>query len=170
MIPSDGTYSSVRDDGKSMPNVSNDVTFREVQRFRQPWLWALLAFVCVVSSVSGGPGGLVVASVIVLFMWSLRLETEVRDDGLYLKLAPLHRSFRHVAWEAIESVESVRYRPLLEYGGWGIRWRPGKLAYNVSGSRGVRLGRPDDRELLVGSQRPDDLATAIRNAIRDAER
>lgn len=153
-----------------MSNESHAVSFREVQRFRQPWLWALLAVVAVVSVVSGGPVGVVVAGVVVVFMWSLRLETEVREDGVYLKLAPLHRSFRHVAWDAIESVESVRYRPLLEYGGWGIRWRPGKLAYNVSGSRGVRLGRPDDRELLVGSQRPDELATAIRNAIRDAER
>jgi hypothetical protein len=153
-----------------MSNESHAVSFREVQRFRQLWLWALLAFVCVVSVVSIGPVGLAVAGVVVVFMWSLRLETEVREDGVYLKLAPLHRSFQHVAWDAIESVESVRYRPLLEYGGWGIRWRPGKLAYNVSGSRGVRLGRPDDRELLVGSQRPDELATAIRNAIRDAER
>ncbi|SEO88085.1 hypothetical protein SAMN04487948_106141 [Halogranum amylolyticum] len=152
-----------------MSNVSREVSFREVQRFRQPWLWALLAVVAVVSVVSGGPVAVVVAVGVGGFVWSLRLETEVRDDGLYLRFVLFHRSFRRVPWSEMGSFEAVTYRPLGEYGGWGIRWRPEKLAYNVSGSRGVRIERPDDRELLVGSQRPDDLARAMRNAARDAE-
>jgi hypothetical protein len=110
----------------------------------------------------------VVALAVCGFMWSLRLITEVRDDGLYIRFAPLHRSFRRVSWTAIDSVEATRYRPLREHGGWGIRWRPGTIAYNVSGSRGIYLTRPDDRDLLVGSQRPDELATAIRDTMREA--
>ncbi|SFL50858.1 hypothetical protein SAMN04487950_4059 [Halogranum rubrum] len=151
-----------------MSNSTDTVSFREVQRFRQPWLWALLAFVGVVSVVAGGPIGVIVAGVIVAFVWSLKLETEVRADGLYVKFAPLHRSFRHVAWADVDSVEAVTYRPLREYGGWGIRFRQGGLAYNVSGSEGVRIGRPDDRELLIGSQRPYDLARAMRDAMQNA--
>jgi hypothetical protein len=149
-------------------NVSSDVSFREVQRFRQPWLWALLAVVCVVSVVTSGPLGLVVAGSVAVFMGSLRLETEVRPDGLYLKFSPLHRSFRQVPWAEMESFEAVTYRPIRDYGGWGIRWGPGRLAYNVSGSEGVRIDRPDDRELLVGSQRPYDLARAMRDTARNA--
>lgn len=103
-------------------------------------------------------------------MWSLRLITEVRDDGLYVRFAPVQRSFRRVPWSDIESVESMRYRPLREYGGWGVRWRPGTVAFNVSGSRGVFLKRLDDRDLLVGSQRPDELATAIRDRMRETNR
>jgi hypothetical protein len=103
-------------------------------------------------------------------MWSLRLVTEVRDDGLYIRFAPLHRSFRRVPWTTIESAEATTYRPLREYGGWGIRWRPGAVAYNVQGSRGVFLTRPDDRDLLVGSQRPDELATAIRETMSESTR
>jgi hypothetical protein len=89
-------------------------------------------------------------------------------EAVHVRFVPLHQSFRRVPWTAIESVESVDYRPLREYGGWGIRWRPGALAYNVSGSRGVSLSRPGDRDLLIGSQRPDELAAAIRNAMREA--
>ncbi|ELZ88301.1 DUF6141 family protein [Haloferax sulfurifontis] len=103
-------------------------------------------------------------------MWSLRLVTEVRDDGLYIRFAPLHRSFRRVPWPAIESVEVTTYRPLQEYGGWGIRWRPGAIAYNVSGPRGVFLTRPDDRDLLIGSQQPDELASAVRAAMSESDR
>jgi hypothetical protein len=68
----------------------------------------------------------------------------------------------------MESFEAVTYRPIRDYGGWGIRWGPGKLAYNVSGSEGVRIDRSDDRELLVGSRQPYDLARAMRNAIQNA--
>ncbi|SEP86101.1 DUF6141 family protein [Natrinema salaciae] len=145
-----------------------EVAFREVQRFRQWWLWALLGLVGLVSVVAGGPVGVLTIAAIVVFFWSLRLVTEVRTDGLYVRFVPLHRSFRRVPWDAIDSVESVTYRPLREYGGWGIRWRPSTIAFNVSGSRGVYVTRPDDRDLLVGSHRPDELATAIRDRMSEA--
>lgn len=150
--------------------MSRDPIFREEQRFRQWVLWALLGVVGLVSVVGMGPLGVLVVGAVWGFMWSLRLVTEIRDDGLYIRFAPLHRSFRRVPWTAIESVEATSYRPLREYGGWGIRWRPGVIAYNVSGSRGVFLTRPDDRDLLIGSQRPDELATAIRETMSEATR
>ncbi|MFD1512511.1 hypothetical protein [Halomarina rubra] len=142
--------------------------FREVQRFRQWWLWAILGVVGLVSVVSGGPIGILVAGGIVVFVWSLSLTTEVRNDGLYIQLWPLQRSFQRVPWTAIESAEAVRYRPLREYGGWGIRWRPGTVAYSVSGSRGVFVSRDGDRDILVGSERPDELETAIREQLHTA--
>ena len=150
--------------------MSREVVFREVQRFRQWWLWALLGLVGLATVVGSGPLGLVLTGVICVFMWSLRLVTEVREDGLYIRFAPLHRSFRRVPWTTIESAEATTYRPLREYGGWGIRWRPGAVAYNVQGPRGVFLTRPDDRDLLVGSQRPDELATAIRETMSESTR
>ncbi|WP_049947417.1 hypothetical protein [Candidatus Halobonum tyrrellensis] len=150
--------------------MSHESTFREVQRFRQRWLWAVVVGGGLVSAVAGGPVGVLVAAALVAFVWSLRLVTEVRDDGLYVRFAPFHRSFRRVPWSAVESVESTRYRPLREYGGWGIRWRPRAVAFNVSGSRGVFVERPDDRDLLIGSQRPDELATAIRKRWQETDR
>lgn len=148
--------------------MDTDVRFHEIQRFRQPWLWALLVVVVAAPVVAGSPLGAVVGGVVALFVWTLRLTTEVRDDALYLKFTPLHRSYRRVPWDAVESVEAVRYRPIREYGGWGIRFGRGTVAYNVSGSEGVRLNRPGQRELLVGSQQPYDLARAIRDAMRNA--
>ncbi|WP_089828128.1 hypothetical protein [Halogranum amylolyticum] len=150
--------------------MSHQVVFFEEQRFRQWWLWVLLGIVGLVTVVGSGPLGMALTGAVGGFMWSLRLVIEVRDDGLYIRFAPLHRSFRRVPWPAIESVEATTYRPLREYGGWGIRWRLGAIAYNVRGSRGVFLTRPDDRDLLVGSQRSDELATAIRETMSEATR
>jgi hypothetical protein len=77
---------------------------------------------------------------------------------------PLHRSFRRISWAEIESYESTEYSPIGEFGGWGIRWAPGKIAYNVSGNRGVWIERTDGRTILIGSQRPEEFVRAIEAA------
>ena len=140
--------------------------FREVQRFRQLWIWVLLGGVSLLM-IAFGPiswGGLVVVGAVAMLLYSLRLETEVRADGIYLKMWPLHRSVRRIPWSEIERYESTQYSPLQEFGGWGIRWTPGKLAYNVSGDRGIRIERTTGRVVLVGSQRPEELVRAIDEA------
>ena len=146
--------------------MEEDPIFREVQRFRQPWIWALLGGVALLVLVLGPVawGGLLVVGAVAGLVYSLRLLTEVRADGIYLKMSPLHRSFRRISWSEIERYESRRYRPLREFGGWGIRWVPGKLAYNVSGNRGIWIERTDGRVVLVGSQHPEEFVTAIDKA------
>jgi hypothetical protein len=59
--------------------------------------------------------------------------------------------------------ETRTYRPILEYGGWGVRYsfvRKG-WAYTVSGNRGVQLQLANGKRILVGSQRAEELARAI---------
>lgn len=148
--------------------MEQDPMFREVQRFRQPWIWALLAGVTLLTLVSGpiSWGGLVVVVAVAALLYSLQLRTEVRADGIYLKMWPVHRSFRRISWSEIERYESKEYRPLREFGGWGIRWGPGRVAYNVSGRQGVRIERTDGRSVLVGSQHPEEFVTAIDEAAR----
>lgn len=147
--------------------MEQEPTFREIQRFRQPWIWGLLGGIALLMLVLGPVSwvGLLVVGTVAGLVYSLRLQTEVRTDGIYLQMWPLHRSFRRIPWSDIERYESTRYRPLREFGGWGIRWTPGKLAYNVSGTQGVRIGRTDGRTVLVGSQRPEELVGAIDEAV-----
>lgn len=49
--------------------------------------------------------------------WILRLITEVHPDGVYVRLAPMHRSFRHIPTSGIETVTVTTYSPAT-YGGW----------------------------------------------------
>jgi hypothetical protein len=97
----------------------------------------------------------------VLFMM-LRLETEVRPDGLYVRFFPIHLNFRKFAVEDLKEYYARTYKPISEFGGWGIRcgWR-GSKAYNVSGNKGVQLVLKNDKQLLIGSQKPDKLVNAI---------
>jgi hypothetical protein len=98
-----------------------------------------------------------------LFLF-LKLETEVRPDGLYVRYLPFHIHFKRIDPEELSEYYARQYKPVREYGGWGIRcsFRNGK-AYNVSGNKGVQLVFKNGKRLLIGSQRAEELETAIRS-------
>jgi hypothetical protein len=165
-----------------------DVSFREVQQFRQRWIWYLLipvSLLIIIPFVHGMYKQLIIGQqwgtkplpdtalliVALLFIllgvgilyifYVLRLETEVRSDGLYVRFYPL--TSKTINFAEIVSCEARTYRPIKEYGGWGIRygWKGGK-AYNVSGNRGVQLEFQNGKKLLIGSQRPEEFAQSIK--------
>lgn len=161
------------------------IAFREVQRFKQPWLWALILLASgfawftfiweLYTSLSPeGEGGQVwFAGIIALLLGlglpalfsSAKLVVEVRRDGLYYRYHPFHRNTHRIACVEIRAAEARTYRPIAEYGGWGIRggWRRGSgKAYNVYGSEGVQLELTDGKRILFGSQRAGEFAAALR--------
>ncbi len=95
-------------------------------------------------------------------MYAAHLETEVRPSGLFVQFFPFHLSFRRIDLQNLAKVEATEYRPIRDYGGWGIRYGPAGKAYNVSGNRGVKLTFRSGTDLLIGSQRPEELAEAIK--------
>ncbi len=113
-----------------------------------------------------GPLFIVLMAGLLWLMWVARLVTEVRDDGIYIRFYPFHRGFHGFLWEEIESFEARTYRPILDYGGWGIRFGSGGKAYNVSGNRALQLalGGGGSGRVLIGSQRPEELAMAVKSA------
>ncbi len=178
---------------KKSLSLTQPVRFREAQRFRQMWIWLLILPLCVggiaffawamvEQIVEGRPVGnqpmpdlmlMILGPLFILLMagllwlmWVARLVTEVRDDGVYIRFYPFHRGFHGFLWPEIFSFEACTYRPVLDYGGWGIRFGSGGKAYNVSGNRGLQLALEGCRSgrVLIGSQRPEDLAAAVEAA------
>jgi hypothetical protein len=99
----------------------------------------------------------------------LKMQTEVRNDGLYVRFFPFHIHYKKFTADNISEYHPRTYRPILEYGGWGIRcgWRGGR-AYNVSGNKGVQLVFKNGKRLLIGSQKPNELTQAIGSSIKNA--
>ena len=156
--------------------------FTESQRFRQWWLWAIvipgpvfliwatIAELFRTASEGGGIGTVFVLALFTLlfgivlpaFLFRAGLETEVYEDVVRVRFIPIHRNWQSFEFISIDAVEAKTYRPIRDYGGWGIRYGgPGK-AYNVSGNHGVLLDLADGTTLMIGSQRPEELAAAIR--------
>ncbi|MFC1738831.1 DUF6141 family protein [Planctomycetota bacterium] len=116
-------------------------------------------------------GILLPITIAVLFLM-LKLETQVRTDGLYVRLLPIHIRFKRFSPDDLSEFYTRTYHPILEYGGWGIRYgwfwfgKPGK-AYNVRGNKGIQLVLKNGKKLLIGSQRPEQLAQAISSVIQN---
>ncbi len=163
---------------------SGGVRFQETQKFRQPLLWAFLAAISVVSILvaaleagadipvgnNPAPGIVLILIVVIfgillpLFFYLLAFTVEVKKDGIYYRFYPVQITFRHIPWNELSCAKSVTYRPLADYGGWGIRYGRNGMAYNVSGSEGVMMIKKDGKKLLLGSQHAVKLANEIHKA------
>lgn len=109
--------------------------------------------------------GLILPAIVVIGL--LRMTTEVgpTDIRVWFGWIPTYR--RIVPLGTIQRIEVVSYRPLADYGGWGIRLgSDGVRVLSARGNRGVRLDLANGTKLLIGSQQPEDLARALERAMR----
>ncbi len=152
-----------------------DSLFLEEQRFLRGYLASALLFgilivwgLLVVSGLVQDLMGPVVVLVLLIFFALARLVIRVSPQGLDVEFRPL--THRHIPLADTSSCEARVYRPIREYGGWGIRmsgWKGGR-AYNVRGNRGVQLTLRSGESVLLGSQRADELASVIRQQMHSA--
>ncbi len=127
------------------------MVFREVQWLRKglPWLWfiilgtsLLFCYLAYEQFIKGEPVGnnpapdwvffilLVVIGIgLPLLFFFSRMITEIRGDGLYVRFIPCHFSFKCFGFNEIESAEATKYRPIRDFGGWGIRYGRAGKAY-----------------------------------------
>jgi hypothetical protein len=166
-----------------VPAQAQEIRFEEEQSFRQTWVWALLGVTLLLllvplgfvlggapvkpgsdclSGVIGLAGGIAVVIGVAWLMYAMKLTVRLDDAGLHVRFIPLVK--RDIPLDEIARWEARTYRPILEYGGWGIRCGWKGMAYNVSGNRGVQLQLANGKRLLIGSQRPEELAAAISQA------
>ena len=158
-----------------------EIIFREVQSFRGKFrlmhLFLALAiagacFAVTVAifknpdkspgSVLGTAGGIIITIGIAVLFIVLKLETEVRSDGLYVRYFPFHLKYKKINPDDLAEYFARQYKPLREYGGWGIKCGKGGKAFNVSGDRGLQLVFTNGKRLLIGSQKADELEQAMR--------
>jgi len=154
--------------------------FHEKQRFNQWWIWLLISgllltsyYTCIQEVVYGqsvdsdGPSGTaaflppVIMTIILLLFLLLRLETRIDQEGVHVRFFPIHRTWRTYPWTHIAHVEVRAYRPLLEYGGWGLRGIGSNRALNVAGKIGIQLVFASGDKLLIGTQRGGEAKIVI---------
>jgi hypothetical protein len=104
--------------------------------------------------------GLVVFLVAVLL--TMQLTTVVTPDAVQVRYGFLYRT--RIPTSEILSAEARAYRPVRDYGGWGIRGFGRRRALNARGNLGVLLTRQDGSTLMIGSQRPRELLEALARA------
>jgi len=177
------------------------ILFKEEQKFGQWWIWLILMTAFAVSAVpvwyglfhqvtTGNPWGdnpasngvlaliaslttFLIAGIFLLFK-NMRLQVEVYENGIRFRYPPLVRKWRNIARTEIERYEVGKYKPVAEYGGWGIRMGSRKYgkAYNVKGNIGLKLFLKNGKIILLGTQRAQAISYAmgklmVRNTVPD---
>jgi hypothetical protein len=148
--------------------------YKETQRFTQWWLWFVLI---------GSWGSMIysfwvtakfdIISILIvsvfalglpILFWQMRLITRITEEGVYVRFIPFHFKEQFYPWESIESAQVRTYSPLMEYGGWGIKYGfngQGKV-YNVAGDQGLQLVFKSGEKLLIGTQKPTEIQAAVK--------
>lgn len=160
----------------------SDILFHEKQQFRQWWIWLILVglnalFVAsAIKQIGWGQqfgdkpmnnaeliGATVTIVLLTIFIISMRLETQIKPDGIYVRFFPFHFKYQHYSWGTLTKSYVRQYSPIAEYGGWGLRlglFGKGK-AYNVSGDKGLQLEFTTGQRLLIGTNNPEELSTVL---------
>lgn len=158
---------------------NSGVLFYEKQKFTQVWLWALLLIILIPfiwglikQLILGEPWGehpmsnlgLLLVSLLpaglLWFFQNLSLETRITEEAIHIDYGILGR--KKMPWDTIEKAEVIQYG-FVGYG-YRISMKYGTV-YNVKGNQGLQLYLNKGRKVLLGTQRPEELAEVVRHCL-----
>ena len=151
-----------------MKELIKDENFYETQQFRQLWVWTIILLVmfALITPIFFGVIGIILSIVLVSFsfgfiflFWKMKLITTIKEDGINIIFVPFTNFI--IPFSKIKYYKIREYRPIIEYGGWGIRFNKSGKAYTVFGTTGLQISLLNGKEILIGTQRPDPLLESL---------
>jgi len=149
--------------------IDNEKIFYEIQQFRQKWIWTILLIVLFVLflPIISGMVSILLGVILILtgfcFIWlfySMKLITEIKGDSIHIKFSPFTTQI--IPFSEIIKYVIRQYRPIIEYGGWGIRFNRSGKAYTVSGNIGIQIQLSVGKGILIGTQQPNEFLQAMK--------
>jgi hypothetical protein len=98
---------------------------------------------------------------VLVLLFSTRLETKLDEHGVSYRLFPFHLKTRFIAWNQISSAQVRKYNPLGEYWGWGIKGTRKNRAVNIAGDVGLQLELKNGCKLLIGTLLKEKMEVAV---------
>jgi len=145
--------------------------YKEIQKFNSPLVWIIVGI-----AVVGGifalyvPAAqneqlpviaklLIAAALIILILMFLYgyLKTDIDESCIKIEMKILFKFGRIIRWDEIQTIKVDKYRPILEFGGWGYRIGWKSVAYNCRGNDGLIIMLKNGRKIVIGTQKPDEL-------------
>ena len=96
-----------------------------------------------------------------LLFFSFRLETIITTESVSVRFFPFHIKPVVITKQQIKNAFVREYKPIREYGGWGLKGSSKNKAYNVSGNVGLQLILKDEAKVLIGTNNHDELEKAM---------
>ena len=146
--------------------------FYEKQQFRQVWIWIMLIIMLlillipIISGIFGVFLNLILFICGFCFIWlfySMKLITKIKINGIQITFTPFTDFI--IPFNEIKKYKIGEYRPILEYGGWGIRFNTSGKAYTVSGKTGLQIEISNGKRILIGTQNPEKLLQSLNKMV-----
>ena len=145
-----------------------NIIFKEEQRFTQWWLWLILIITLImpplVNPNESSNYYLLISILLLALIYLTKLTTLVTKEGIHYRFFPFHFKEKIIKIEEIKTYEQIKYNPIFDYGGWGIRYGSNGKAYNVKGNIGVRILLKNGKKILFGTQDAHRFISAIKEA------
>ena len=164
--------------------MNQQILFQETQRFNQWWIWpihilnigmviffAMATYIQVIKEQTVGskpaPNSVLIIATIFslllcLLFFTMKLKTAITKDKIHFRFSPFHLKEQEYLLSDIEKIEVVKYSPIGDYGGWGIRGVGSNRAFNVKGNQGLRIYFKNGHKRLIGTQKPEELQKTIK--------
>ncbi|MGV6845100.1 MAG: hypothetical protein ACWA42_03100 [Lutibacter sp.] len=163
--------------------------FTEEQKFNQPWIQFILGIVFLVAlfpilsnwnsfvlrsfeeklSIIMGP--ILVLLIIILFL-KIKLKTRIDEQGIYYQFFPFHLKQKFIPWGIIQKCYIRKYKALLEYGGWGMKFSYRQKfgrSFTTKGDKGLQLVLKNSKKILIGTQKEEDLKQILKTYLLKIE-
>ncbi|MHA7131045.1 hypothetical protein [Algoriphagus namhaensis] len=153
--------------------------FKETQTYRGTWVayfillvelptLALLIFLFFNTDDKGQIGtalALVVAvlGIILLLVFSLKLETRIDDHGVSFRYFPFIPNWRKYTADQIQNIQVINYSPITDYGGWGIKGNKTTKAYSILGDEGILIDVGEKKKIMIGTLKAKQLRAFLEN-------
>jgi len=155
--------------------------FLETQKFNQWWLILILIVIGLVGPViiisdwqsiseQGSESRIIgiiaiaVELLVVGLILYISLKTRIDEVGVHYMFFPLHWKFRLIPWAEIQNCHVRKYKPILEYGGWGMKlglMKKHGRSITVKGDMGIQLELKTGKKILIGTQKSDQVERTL---------
>jgi hypothetical protein len=72
-------------------------------------------------------------AIVGLFIFSIKLKITIDPKGITYQYPPFRNKPTTLPWEDIQTAELLKINPLIEFGGWGLRYGKLGAAYTTRG-------------------------------------
>lgn len=156
--------------------------YKSSQRLKQPLIWALLIGIAAlfwyafyVQIILGEPlGSRPAPDALLVIIWLLtgivmpfaayksELVLEVDHARFAYRFIPFHINRQEYPISAITNIEKVKIRPVLNFGGYGIRYSFKGKGYIQGGSKGIKVSFRSGRPVFFSTNHPDEFVEAFK--------
>ncbi len=128
----------------------------------QKWLWAILIIIQILliykftidyiekSIFQIIP--LIIVTATCVFIYLIKLKYTISNENIIISFFPFLSNSKIIEYSDIKKISIINYKPLIDYGGWGLRYASNKSAYTIKGNKGIYIEMNNGKNLLIGTQ------------------